>query len=353
MLLKHALHFHKLSEAAGSTLILSPDGYPEPEELPRRYSYFSISQIYGLAAVLTTNEDEEVVVSLYALVDLRKTLRESTGKKAGKVGREKVKVGLGVDGFAGGDATVDFVKFANGDRDLLVATLDGRIFVFSIKEILSNPSAARPRHCFPSSSSTSGIILDLLPNPSPTEPLLNIAGIITESGDVRLLDLAHLQEVPAQGNLSGGLGATTACWSPVGKQLAVGTRNGCVVAVTPEGVAKTVFGPLPNQPGNLAGTSRDRPSHFFLPLTIRVRSFERRLPRSERDRRHLRRNRFRLTSPHLRGGPDPFNLHPHLPLRPVYRARIRQLTSRPNVPTLVTRFWWVQEPHLRLPFRGF
>lgn len=97
-----------------------------------------------------------------------------------------------------------------------------------------------PLHLFPSAGSP---LLSLHPCPAPSSPL--VALLTTTS-----LGFINLETHSAASPFPPTLGATAACWSVKGKQLAVGTASGLVGQWTPEGVQKAEL----QLPGGLSST---------------------------------------------------------------------------------------------------
>lgn len=78
-------------------------------------------------------------------------------------------------------------------------------------------------------------LIDLCPNPAPDSPLLAVLG-----SSAAPLTIFNLETSAVHATFPSDLGATSACWSVKGKQLAVGTASGTIVQLSPEGEQKAL-----------------------------------------------------------------------------------------------------------------
>lgn len=84
-------------------------------------------------------------------------------------------------------------------------------------------------------AATPSPLLDVLPNPSPSSPLVILLSPTS-------LTIHNLETQSLVTSFPPTLLASSVCWSVKGKQIAVGSRLGFITQFTPEGVAKAEIG---------------------------------------------------------------------------------------------------------------
>lgn len=129
---------------------------------------------------------------------------------------------------------VDFIRFANSEKLVVVGFRNGNVGVWRLKNLVQGDIT--PQLVIP--SPTASPLLNLLPCPSPNSSLV----LVLSTTKVLTLDLSTSTVVS---NFPAGLNASSACWSVKGKQVVVGTRGGALAQFTPSGEQRGEIMSLP------------------------------------------------------------------------------------------------------------
>ncbi|KAI5478768.1 feruloyl esterase-like protein [Pseudohyphozyma bogoriensis] len=215
------------SPTKGVTLRLSAPFTDLPGGQPG--NLLAVSNVFGWAVAGTMEG-----FALFSMATLRSTFANSPPHQAAPVEATPTLI-------VPSPARVDFVRFAFGDKLVIVGTRDGSVGVWKLKSLVEGNTA--PAYGFPPAAP--GPIIDILPNPAPSSPLLAILA----AGSLTVYDLSTFTP---HSTFPPSLSPTSACWSVRGKQIAVGTANGSIGQFTPEGEVKAEIG-LPVFPPESAG----------------------------------------------------------------------------------------------------
>ncbi|GAA5902104.1 uncharacterized protein JCM6883_001299 [Sporobolomyces salmoneus] len=126
------------------------------------------------------------------------------------------------------EQTIDHIKFAMGDKLVVCGFRDGSLGVWRLKSLVEKNTT--PLRTIPPSSPSP--LLQVLPNPAPSSPLLCVLSSSTPPV------IYNLETSSIHSNFPSTLQATTASWSVKGKQLVLGTKSGKILQFTPEGDLK-------------------------------------------------------------------------------------------------------------------
>ncbi|BGP35686.1 hypothetical protein JCM10296v2_007538 [Rhodotorula toruloides] len=125
-------------------------------------------------------------------------------------------------------APVDFLRFAMGEKIVVAGLRDGSVAIWRLKSLVEGDAA--PLRTI--SALAPAPLLDVCPNPAPDSSLL---AIISPAAPMTVF---NIESSSIHATFTSSFAATAGCWSVKGKQIAVGTRGGTVLQLTPEGEQK-------------------------------------------------------------------------------------------------------------------
>ncbi|GAA5830463.1 hypothetical protein JCM3766R1_002730 [Sporobolomyces carnicolor] len=128
------------------------------------------------------------------------------------------------------EAPVDHIRFAMGDQLVVAALRDSSLVVWRLKSLVVEKDT-NPLRTIPA---VPGRILQVLPNPAPSSPLV----CVISSSSPPVIHNLETSTVHSTFDAPSRFEPTCASWSVKGKQLAVGTRDGRILQFTPEGELK-------------------------------------------------------------------------------------------------------------------
>ncbi|GEM11245.1 nuclear pore complex protein Nup214 [Rhodotorula toruloides] len=129
-------------------------------------------------------------------------------------------------------APVDFLRFAMGEKIVVAGLRDGSVAIWRLKSLVEGNT--EPLRTIPAVAPSP--LLDVCPNPAPESPLL---AIISPSAPMTVF---NIESSSVHATFSSSFSATSGCWSVKGKQIAIGTRGGTLLQLTPEGEQKASLG---------------------------------------------------------------------------------------------------------------
>ncbi|GFR94354.1 nuclear pore complex protein Nup214 [Elysia marginata] len=187
---------------------------PSSQELPvNRGNLLAASSKYGLLVYCTKEGFSAVKTSSLMKIN------EELGKERNKVVIEDIPVEKKVDL----SAPVLCLSINFEGKYLAVATKEmGQLSVlfYDVNAFADKAAQALPFACARINATPQAVIQDLCWNPA----VANMLAVCTSDGNVELVDVADNPKVIAA--LPAAVGATCFCWSPKGKQLLVGKKNG-------------------------------------------------------------------------------------------------------------------------------
>ncbi|KAG2153961.1 hypothetical protein DEU56DRAFT_430221 [Suillus clintonianus] len=196
--------------------------------IPGRASLFAVANSRGWFAAVSRDSNSGATLVLSPLSDLRSafaTVSETNDRPY----QPQRKVSLGA-------TTPNIIVFASNDSRLVVGLAEGSIMVYATEHLFSpGDGSVNPIYSLP--AAPSAFIVSISPNPG---DLPDLVAILRESQGgsnalaVELLDLQNLASVGGwvAGSLPNTIPASIS-WSPKGKQLALGMRNGSIVTYAP------------------------------------------------------------------------------------------------------------------------
>ncbi|CAL1536793.1 unnamed protein product [Lymnaea stagnalis] len=187
---------------------------PGNESFIQRGKLITCSSNYGLLFYITQEGFNVVKTSELMTID------EGLGKQRSKVTIEDVPVIAKVQLGSCQVASMD----VNGDGlYLAVAVNDGNklsVLFYDIRVFADQSFAPTPFTVSPLNISPNGYLLDLSWNPG----VFTMLAVCTSDGTVELVDVTDKAKIVA--SLKADVGASCFCWSPKGKQLLVGKKDG-------------------------------------------------------------------------------------------------------------------------------
>lgn len=137
------------------------------------------------------------------------------------------------------------VRFAYSDKLVIASLADGSIAAYRLKALVQGGTSPVLTSKAPFTPQ------DLLPNPAPGSPLVALVPSPFSAAPPQLA-LLNADANAITTPFPAAVQATCACWSVKGKQIAVGTRQGAIAQMTPEGDVKAEI-PLPPSLDTTAG----------------------------------------------------------------------------------------------------
>ncbi|KAG2230634.1 hypothetical protein INT48_005902 [Thamnidium elegans] len=169
---------------------------------PATVSLIAVSNKHGYVAAATTSG---------FILDSTKLLRKTfySAKKSATVALEEGKISVPLK------SAVHQIRFSAEETQLLVATEGGKLLVYNVDDINNNKENVSPIQSFDLGHD----IIDLRPNP---EAVPNLAAVLFNNNQCKIIDITNgntVSHLPAD-NVS------AICWSPKGKQIVCGKRDG-------------------------------------------------------------------------------------------------------------------------------
>lgn len=137
---------------------------------------------------------------------------------------------------------VSHIVFNSAENYLILGAASGGLAIYSVDTLGSSNGQVAPLF----EVGTNGLALrEVKPNPNPD--YAKSVAIVTQNGEVRMLDLDQRRFVPGkQGGDVLKSEVSTIAWSQRGKQLICGLTNGSCSQITPEGDERAVIPKPPN-----------------------------------------------------------------------------------------------------------
>ncbi|KAF9939776.1 hypothetical protein BGZ65_009488, partial [Modicella reniformis] len=196
----------------GVTLTLVDD--PVEPGAAANVNLFVVSNIFGY--FVAGSSDSFVFDSLTAL---RSAFENGEPEEENKfTARTKVRVS---------NAALRFIRLSADERTVVVALEGGHIYLYSLSNLISNPTKATPD----SKLTLDSEILDIRPNPSVERN--RTAAILLVNGKILLINMDGSSTVTLDKAIY-----TAMAWSTKGKQIMCGTDTGALHQIDPEGVLK-------------------------------------------------------------------------------------------------------------------
>ncbi|EGG05048.1 uncharacterized protein MELLADRAFT_64427 [Melampsora larici-populina 98AG31] len=125
------------------------------------------------------------------------------------------------------------LAFAASDRLIVAATSDGTLSIFSLQNLISKTNITPLRKLTAHSNIP---VQALIPNPAPGGSFSGLIAVVYADSTIRVLDLYDVQKVHWEAQ-----SITAAEWSPMGKRLIVGYKDGKLEYFTHDGQSKGVI----------------------------------------------------------------------------------------------------------------
>ncbi|KAI9361508.1 hypothetical protein BD770DRAFT_408646 [Pilaira anomala] len=182
---------------------------------PANVSLISVSNKRGYVAAATTKG---------FVLDSTKLLRKTfySAAKSETVALEEGKILIPLN------SPIRQIRFSAKGSQLLVAAASGKLLSYSVDDILTNKENSSPAHIFDLGHE----IIDLRPNP---EALPDLAAVLFDNHQCKIINITN-------GNTECHLpvdNVSAICWSPKGKQIAVGKLDGSIQHFDTNGALKS------------------------------------------------------------------------------------------------------------------
>ncbi|KAJ4488409.1 hypothetical protein J3R30DRAFT_3435653 [Lentinula aciculospora] len=232
-----------------SRVLLSPQYLSTDQNFV--YRDFVISNKRGWFAAIQNNTGTFGAI-LSPLSDLRKSMKEATSDASLFVPQRTISFST---------SEPNLLAFACNDSRLIVGFKSGQIIAYDTSSVLTPGSNDIPPSYILQSSQQP--ILDITANPNNEDPnLSNLLAVVRTDGAVQLLN-SNLE--PQGGWIAGDADSSPAvvAWSPKGKQLAIGLRQGDILTFTLDARSSPQRHIPPTTQGTLVSLNWLAPGHTF------------------------------------------------------------------------------------------
>ncbi|KAF9396441.1 hypothetical protein BGX21_009531, partial [Mortierella sp. AD011] len=190
-------------------------------------SLFVVSNTYGY--FVAGSSDGFIFDTLSAL---RSAFESGDGGDDETQFTAKIKVNIPEDALR-------IIRLSADELTVVVALTGGKIQLYSVMNLLSNPNGAKPDSTF----SLGSEIRDIRPNPAIDRN--GLAAVLLEDGVIKLMDMNGTTSISLDKKKY-----TAIAWSSKGKQIMCGTDTGILQQIDPEGVVKKEHAANPANSGH-------------------------------------------------------------------------------------------------------
>ncbi|KAF2768580.1 hypothetical protein EJ03DRAFT_375261 [Teratosphaeria nubilosa] len=225
---------------AGESKVKLTEPWPADSHPPPTASLLSVASVRGLVAAAGPQS-----LTITTTEDVRRAFED--GDEAGGLTNTKIPKPSSGNGEWNPKVLslpvprVNQLYFSSDESRLVIAAEQGGgLAVYDTNAIVNGKT--EPEFQIATNGSR---VQHLLPNPSPSDALSHLFGVVLENGQLLLADLKSRELTKSSsGSPVFHEGVTCACWSRLGKQVFAGKSDGTAVQIDPQGVVKAEI-PVP------------------------------------------------------------------------------------------------------------
>ncbi|KAH9816446.1 hypothetical protein DFH28DRAFT_891423 [Melampsora americana] len=202
-----------------------------------RASLLAISSQFGWAIIAVQSFEDDQIGPAFILTrveNLSQSLLNAEQYVNSWIAPSDAHLTIPVSSFCDANSVfLTHLAFAASDRLIVAATSDGTLSVFSLQNLTSKTNILPLRRLNAHSNIP---VQALIPNPAPGGTFSALIAVLYGDSTIRILDLYDVEKVHWEAQ-----SITAAEWSPMGKRLIVGYKDGKLEYFTHDGQSKGVI----------------------------------------------------------------------------------------------------------------